>query len=174
VTPRSARFVDAEWAAAPGVAPAIVASDPETAAAALAAVARNAVAVAPGEAVEVTGSGLVAAEARRLLALEGRLAVDGHAAPDAIVETTGDPTAIVDATARVAYMGTIALAGESLDRRLRLDVYPDVHVRGLRLVGVPGAGDGDGAEPPPDCLASLRDAGSDDAAARWYRLERST
>jgi threonine dehydrogenase-like Zn-dependent dehydrogenase len=107
------------------------------------AVAREAVAAAPGASVEVTGAGPLAAEARRLLAADGRLAPDGHEAPDAIVETTGDPAVIVAATERVAAMGTIALAGEP-QGPLRLDVYKDVHVRGLRLVGI-GRPDGEAA-----------------------------
>lgn len=99
-------------------------------------IAREAVAAAPGSAVAVTGEGPVATEARRLLAASGRLAPGGDARPDAIIETSGDPVAIAAATERVADMGTVALAGESHGRVLSMDVYKDVHVRGLRLVGV--------------------------------------
>jgi threonine dehydrogenase-like Zn-dependent dehydrogenase len=120
-------------------------------------------------AVEVTGDGLVAAEARRLLEEEGRLAA-GDDPPDAIVETTGDPAAIAAATARVADMGTVALAGEPLGRTLSLDVYTDVHVRGLRLVGIGRPEAGSDVAAPRDCLATLEDGTGGSASARWHRV----
>ena len=43
---------------------------------------------------------------------------------------------IVDATRRIADLGTVVLLGESLGRRAEMNLYPDVHVRGLTLVGV--------------------------------------
>jgi hypothetical protein len=56
--------------------------------------------------------------------------------PRAIIDITGDPSAIVDATRRVAALGTVALVGEPLERRAEMNLYPDVHMRGLTLVGV--------------------------------------
>lgn len=162
------RYADREWVAAGAAAdaPAVVAADADAAAAMLAALARDAVAAASGDRVAVTGDGLVAAEARRLLADEGRLADES---PNAVVETTGDPAAIVSATERVADMGTVVLAGEPAGRALRLDLYPDIHLRGLRMLGVPRPETTTGAV-PPDAQAGLRDAGDPDPAARWYRL----
>ena len=43
---------------------------------------------------------------------------------------------IVDATRRVADLGTIVLVGEALGRTADMNLYADVHVRGLTLVGV--------------------------------------
>jgi len=57
------------------------------------------------------------------------------AAPEAIVEATGDAAAILDATRRVADSGLVVVAGETL-HSLPMNFYPDVHFRGLSLLGV--------------------------------------
>jgi hypothetical protein len=59
-------------------------------------------------------------------------------------------------------MGVLVLAGEPGDRALRLDLYPDVHLRGLQVVGVPPT--------RPDVLPS--DLGA--AAADYLEVERPT
>jgi threonine dehydrogenase-like Zn-dependent dehydrogenase len=56
--------------------------------------------------------------------------------PQAVVDATGDPAVIVDATRRVVDLGTVVLVGEALGRTVEMNFYPDVHVRGLTLVGV--------------------------------------
>jgi hypothetical protein len=93
--------------------------------------------IPPGS-IEVTGSGLIARQVRAVLG--DRAADDARSTcferPGAIIDTTGDPRVIVDATRRIADLGTIVLVGESLGRRVELNLYPDVHVRGVTLVGV--------------------------------------
>jgi threonine dehydrogenase-like Zn-dependent dehydrogenase len=104
--------------------------------------------------VEVTGEGFVAGAVAAIVGAHmptngARPAADGggppaadggdrdrDARPAAIVDTTGDPGRIRDALARLEDLGTLVLAGETGDRPLELDLYPDVHVRGLRIVGV--------------------------------------
>lgn len=134
-----AAYIDGDWLPpTSGEVPSLVVGtdgDPDTTAAlAFLAVARAAVAAVEGdEPVEVTGRGLIAQQVRALL--EDRSRERGQ--PGAVVETTGDPGAIVEATRRVAALGTVVLVGESLGRKTELNLYPDVHVRGLKLVGVP-------------------------------------
>jgi hypothetical protein len=93
--------------------------------------ARLALSASPGGGIEITGEGAVARHARDLVGLPP---ADG--APLAIVETTGDEAAIVSATERLADLGLLVLAGEPSDRRFSINLYPHVHGRGLRLVGV--------------------------------------
>jgi hypothetical protein len=138
----AAAFLDREWAPLDhsGPVPAIVVAGTPTervdaAARQLAGIAAAALALVPGLPVAVTGAGLVAATARRRLAAEGRLAPRADGAPAAVIETTGDPAEIAAALQRVRDGGTVVLSGEPLSRRYDLDLYPDVHVRGLRLVG---------------------------------------
>ena len=113
------------------------ASDPDTAAArvllSVAHHAATAVADLPPGSIEVIGSGLIA-HVVRLLVGDG----SGRSAerPRAVVDATGDPAVIVDATRRVADLGTVVLVGEALGRRTEMNVYEDVHMRGLTLVGV--------------------------------------
>lgn len=124
---------------------------------------------------EVIGKGVVAAMVRRLVP-RSRGEGSGDDGPlRTIVDTTGDPAVLEAATNRLADLGTLVLAGEPLGRRLSLDLYPDVHRRGLRLVGVAPpladpmvlvhACDGVVAEPPVPVSS-----GSPLAPATWYRL----
>jgi threonine dehydrogenase-like Zn-dependent dehydrogenase len=55
--------------------------------------------------------------------------------PGAVIETTGDPAAIRDALQRVADLGTVVLAGPATADPVALDLYADLHVRGLTIVG---------------------------------------
>jgi threonine dehydrogenase-like Zn-dependent dehydrogenase len=117
--------------------------DSETAAAlALLAVAEIAVAATEGvspDQIEVTGNGVIALQVRALLAHSSSADYRSHGIEQAaaIIDTTGDPEVIVDATRRTANLGTVVLAGEALGRTAEMNLYPDVHVRGLSLVGVP-------------------------------------
>jgi hypothetical protein len=148
----------------------------EVAARALLEVAREAAAVV-GDArpAEVSGAGAVAWLAAEILGVEPAR-TDGR--PAAVVEATGDPEAIATAAARLADLGTIVLVGEALGRRARLNLYPDVHSRGLRIVGI---------RPPLAARRRERDGNDDvltrlpaateaepgaalDREASWYRV----
>jgi hypothetical protein len=130
------------WTGAGRPAQAIGTLDTDTAATlALLAVAQAAVAAVEDEspdAIEVVGSGLIALQVRELLAV--RTSEHGPSGafeqPRVIVDTTGDPRVIVDATRRIAALGVVVLVGESLGRTAEMNLYPDVHMRGLTLVGV--------------------------------------
>jgi threonine dehydrogenase-like Zn-dependent dehydrogenase len=92
-------------------------------------------------ALEVSGDGPLAA------ALRSRLGCgspnDADPPPAVLVETTGGAQAIRDALWRVADLGTVVLAGELEAGPVELDLYGDLHVRGLTIVGVaPAAGAG--------------------------------
>lgn len=171
--------LDREWAP-PGrssAIPVVMLSDgdgdtSERGAAALAEIARAAVAAIPEGTVAVTGTGLVAAEARRLLRIVGRLVTEEQGSPPAgVIETTGKPSVLREATERVRTMGTVALAGESLARPYDLDLYPDVHLRGLRLRGVRRPEPGSGKRYEGDPRGGLQEVALGDrldASAQWY------
>jgi hypothetical protein len=158
-------------------------ADPDvTAALVLLAVAREAAASVTGVpvgSVEVTGTGLIANQVRALVGTASTWRA-GH--PSAVVDTTGDPAVIVDATRRVADLGIVVLAGEALGRKAEMNLYEDVHVRGLTLVGVaPPLQDGvlRLAENSADntlvesCRKSLAHVGPDSplpSDSTWYRV----
>jgi hypothetical protein len=145
----STAFIDAEWIPSTGgtVAALVVDSDntitrpdgsvehgssdsspDEQAAAALVALAARATGAAGTSAVAVRGSGLLAEFVRQVGA-------DAPPEPAAVVDTTGDPDTIAAVLRDLPDLGTLVLAGETLDRPLDLNLYTDVHSRGLRLVG---------------------------------------
>lgn len=96
----------------------------------------SAIAERPAGPIEVTGCGVLAAYLHELAPdYVGRGSHDTR--PAAVIETTGDPVVIAEATERLVDLGVLVLAGEPLGRRLDLDLYPDVHVRGLRIRGIP-------------------------------------
>jgi threonine dehydrogenase-like Zn-dependent dehydrogenase len=171
-------FVDRDWVPAePGAeVPALVvkAGAEEHAARMLFAVAEEAVAaVGDTRPAEVVGAGAVARLAAGLLGIEPGGAAER---PAAVVEATGDPEAIASAAERLADLGTLVLAGEPLGRRVRLNLYPDVHSRGLRVVGVRPVKAG--REPRGDTSAfallpapaEARPGTKLDAEAAWYRV----
>lgn len=142
--------------------------------AALLAVAREAVAAladVPGARVAVTGAGLVA---DRVRAAVGAGLPDGLPAPGeaaAIVETSGDPATIRAASERLATLGILVLAGESGGQRVPIDVYADVYLRGLRIVGVAPALTAPLGGPEPDLPEPVSVAlGEVLPAATWYRV----
>jgi threonine dehydrogenase-like Zn-dependent dehydrogenase len=93
--------------------------------------------IAP-DSIEIVGAGLIARQVRVLVEDSPRPDrwTKPIKQPRAIVDTTGDPSLIVDATQRVANLGTVVLVGESLGRTAEMNLYPDVHARGLTLIGV--------------------------------------
>jgi hypothetical protein len=122
--------------------------------------------------VEVVGIGAVAWLVRSDLGSH-RIAEDP---PAAVVDLTGDPEVIIGAAGRVADLGTIVLAGDPAGRVADFDFYPDVHVRGLRLVGVPPA---DRAEQSaaavaggnaPEAPEEARVGRAARVGAAWYRV----
>jgi hypothetical protein len=143
--------------------------------AALAEIAGAAVAAATGDTVAVMGAGFVAFEARRLLSVQGRLASDdAKLPPAAVIDTTGDPSVVKEATERVRTMGTVVLVGEPLERPYDLDLHPDIHVRGLRLLGVARpqpASESSYDEDPRVGLQQLVVGDRLDASALWYCVE---
>jgi hypothetical protein len=130
---------------------------------------------------DVRGEGFIADQVRELLGL-GREAAERLPGGllGTIVDTTGDPQAIAEATRSLASLGTLVLAGETPEGALALDLYPDVHVRGLRLVGVPpplhegpprpARGDGDAAEAVREAQVSLRPGDVVPDGALLYRV----
>jgi hypothetical protein len=93
----------------------------------------EAVADVPAGLVKVIGEGLVASRVRQLLGTR----FDPHdaAPPAAVIDTTGVPEVFVAAIRDLADRGMLVLAGQP-HRVVDLDLYPDVHVRGLELVGI--------------------------------------
>ena len=81
----------------------------------------------------VAGSGLTAGLARHLL---GGAASAEDDRVDLIIEPRGDAASLAESTSRVRDLGTVLLAGLA-DSAFPFDLYPDVHVRGLRLVALP-------------------------------------
>jgi hypothetical protein len=154
-----------------------VSGDPERVAAlALLRTAQDAVAAiasVPRNRVDVVGRGIVAAFARRMLGVPS----PRGDVPLAVVVTTADETALIAATRRLADSGTLVLASETGGRALPLDLYPDVHVRGLRIVAVPPLLSSGIAEAPAwldDHLAQHRPRpfapGESTSDVQWLRL----
>jgi hypothetical protein len=115
---------------------------------------------------EIVGDGAVAQ------VLRAELGVDtSESAPELIVDLTGDPECILSALRRLGDLGTLVLAGQAAGRQLDIDLYPDVHVRGLRLVGAPRTGD---ARAPaetrfsPPVAAQIGEPAP--AGGQWYRI----
>lgn len=83
--------------------------------------------------VEVAGSGELAQE------LRAQLGTSGEGRAGTIVETTGELSSIELAMARVEDLGTIVLAGPPMGEDATVDLYSDIHVRGLTVIAlVPG------------------------------------
>ena len=91
-------------------------------------------AIPPGAAAAaVTGEGPLAQALRARLPGPPRKA---DSRPDIVVETSGEAGAIAAALARVADLGTVVLAGPISGDLIALDLYGDLHVRGLTVVAV--------------------------------------
>jgi threonine dehydrogenase-like Zn-dependent dehydrogenase len=87
---------------------------------------------AGGEWVDVLGGGELAEALRSRLGARAA----GESQPGAVIETTGDPESIAAALRTVADLGTVVLAGPPPAGDAPLDLYADLHVRGLTLVGL--------------------------------------
>lgn len=55
--------------------------------------------------------------------------------PTTVIETSGTVAGIREAMATVADLGTVVLAGRLPDHDPTLDLYGDLHVRGLTIIG---------------------------------------
>lgn len=58
-----------------------------------------------------------------------------------VVETTGQPMEVEAALRRAPDLGTVVLAGPVPEQPPAIDLYADLHVRGLTVVCVPPARD---------------------------------
>jgi hypothetical protein len=119
--------------------------------------------------VLVTGSGLVAAEVRRRL---GSHTGTSKQRPLAVAEMTGSTAELETATRSVEDGGLVVLAGEPAGP-VEINLYSDVHRRGLRVVGIPGPGH------PREAGTSRRHELAEPVAVRsgeplpsglWYRV----
>lgn len=95
-----------------------------------------AAATGAGSAIAVVGEG---APADRLRARLGAAAPSPGVEPDVIVVVSGRPDDLVDALGRVADLGTVILAGAAVQPTVAVDLYVDLHSRGITLIGFDGA-----------------------------------
>ena len=96
----------------------------------------------PPERVGVTGQGVLARQLR-----ERGLDRETGQSPLAVVETTGCGPELTEACGAVADGGLVVLAGAASDP-IDIDLYRNVHRRGLVLVGVSARGDQGQSDPP--------------------------
>jgi hypothetical protein len=144
----------------------------EAAAAVLETVALSAlelVAAVDGGRIEVLGHGAIAERIR-----DGAGRPNGGAPLDVVVDATGDPALLAEALGRLRDEGTLLLVGERAGRTASFDPYPDLHRRGLRLIGaprpltvLPASWTPAAFEPP----AAVRLGEPPAAEARWYRVD---
>jgi threonine dehydrogenase-like Zn-dependent dehydrogenase len=179
-----AAYLDADWlpSGEGGDVPALIlgaddAGADEAAGWALTQLAQHAAAaVGSADSATVLGTGTVARQIRRLLAERG-LEPPDESAPAVIVEATGKPGSLAGALAQVAPLGTVVVVGEYPQGVEAVDLYADLHGRGLTLVGL-----GRPAGPPrPDArnvpeavraeLVSVPAGASLPDGAGWYRLD---
>lgn len=85
--------------------------------------------------VEVVGAGEFADELRDL-AVRQVSASGTSQRPSVVIELTGNDDSIRSALHRVRDLGTIVLAGPQPSAPLALDLYSDLHVRGLTVIGL--------------------------------------
>jgi len=123
--------------------------------------------------VDVVGDGAVA------LLVRGALPAKQHAGsgpPAAVIDCSGERSAVEDAAQRVEELGTVVVAGAPGDESLTIDLYPGVHVRGLRLVAISvdleGEASLDRGMLSDDLRTTLREAGEPTGkeGSTWLRL----
>lgn len=125
--------------------------------------------------IDVVGSGALAGGIEELLRRRNG-ASQRSDRPAAIIVTEGRHEALLAATRTVADLGVVVIALETTEP-VALDLYPDVHSRGVTLRGVPGplAGADDSKHHPLETLYAemlvripfgepVRDG------ARWFRV----
>lgn len=196
---RTEAYFDADWLppGGSGEVPAILATSEElrttwndvvvsigdlsaedAAALALTATAQEAIAAigdVPGP-IHVIGGGLIAQLVGERL---GERLSPGSPRPVAVVDCTGNPELIHAAIAHLDDLGAIVLVGPSPGESLVIDLYPNVHLRGLRIVGVaPPLTDAVLVGTVPDLIRrTFREVAPDgligDEGA-WYRLPALT
>jgi hypothetical protein len=98
--------------------------------------------------VAVPGSGLLATIVRDLLA---KRAAFTERRPCAVVETSGHTDRLAQAVDAVADLGTVVLAATPLGGTVTLELYTNVHKRGLRLIGVAAPAD----KPPARAVSAV-------------------
>ncbi len=86
--------------------------------------------------VEVTGTGSLADQLRQQLHGSG----PGGRQPGTVVDTTGDPQQLERVMQRVDDLGMVILSGPPLPDHATIELYADVHVRGLTVICVPSGG----------------------------------
>lgn len=128
------------------------------------------------DSIEVVGTGAVAAVLRALLGVPETM----PERPAAIVDATAEGELLEGALARVADLGTLVLAGATRSQEMSLDLYPDAHVRGITIVGVPPPHERPSEDPSGEhehlvemLLAALVQAQPQEQVTRdalWYRL----
>lgn len=187
--PGGEAFVDADWIAAAGGrtppllrhergrlvgdwTPVELAVEPdqvvELAAGVLLAVADEAAAIVAERSgagsVRVLGAGLVAEQARRLV---GRV---GRGRPVAVIDALGSAESFATAAALVADGGLVVLAGAPGGALARVDLYADVHLRGVRVVGAGLPLDHARVSPAAAVSPATVVSGRPLPAAAWYRV----
>jgi threonine dehydrogenase-like Zn-dependent dehydrogenase len=86
--------------------------------------------------IHVPGRGAVADEVRRRLGLEVGPPTETPARPRVWIETSGAPEALETALAGVADLGTVVLTAPAREPTIAIDLYRDIHLRGLHLHAV--------------------------------------
>lgn len=167
------------WNDAPEVAVPIESADADLRAAELllAYSARIAAVIGDATSVDVVGIGALSDLVRRQLPA---LVVRASAAPTAVAVLTSNPRAVIDAFGSLADLGTLVLACPG-NPGCPLDLYSDLHRRGLRMVGVPRplpgeASSGENTEAISELVTGLVDvvASEDAPGGGWFRTTRST
>lgn len=88
--------------------------------------------------VTVEGSGPLADRLRGRL---GSAVTPAGERPATVVDTTGDLARIEQLMHKVDALGTVVLAGPAVDPEGTVDLYADLHVRGLTVITVAPSGD---------------------------------
>jgi hypothetical protein len=119
----------------------------------------------PAGTARVLGTGLVAQRVRSRLGS----AEDGR--PAAMVDAVGSAESFAAAVAAVVDGGLVVLAGAPAAVVAQVDLYADVHVRGLRVVGVSLPLDHADITPAAaDVAPTIVSSGQPLPAAAWYRI----
>lgn len=85
--------------------------------------------------VAVVGTGALADELRAVVPPPG-----SDTKPPTVVETSGTREGVIAALELVADLGVVVLAGPLSEPSMDLDLYPDLHVRGITVAALPPGG----------------------------------